>query len=127
MTTQICFLQGLINWLMASAVELFLPEEGEAKSSIVMNKCLSAWLGSLIVWILAFYNHRLSFYSDYWSMLRRWGSLFLKQYVFERPIRPLSLIYIPSFFYSLRLTWQAFNSPPDDDSEDEPEGAPINA
>ncbi|KAL3933613.1 MAG: hypothetical protein SGBAC_010315, partial [Bacillariaceae sp.] len=33
LTTQICFLQGLLNWLGAVAVELVMPKKGETKSA----------------------------------------------------------------------------------------------
>jgi hypothetical protein len=115
--TQICFLQGLFNWLAAVAVELLLPKERETASATVMNKCLASWLTCLIIWMLAFYNHHLSFYSDYFAMLRRFFGLFFQRYVLDRPIRPLSLLYIPSFFYSLYLTWKAFRSNPQLDDE----------
>lgn len=115
LATQICFLQGLLNWLAAVAVELCLPRDGETKSAKLMNKCLAGWLTSLMFWMLAFYNHHLNFYSDYASMVGRFFTLFLTKYVTEFPIRPLSLLYIPSFFYSLRLTWKAFRSPAEDD------------
>ena len=120
LTTQICFLQGLLNWLAASAIEIFIPQKGEAKSSLLMNKCLVSWLFSLIVWMLAFYNHHLSFYSDYFSMLRRWFALLARDYIFPSSFRPLSLIYIPSFIFSIYQTWKAFRSEPDGDDEPEP-------
>ncbi|CAB9521399.1 expressed unknown protein [Seminavis robusta] len=117
LTTQICFLQGLIHWLAAVAVDLVLPKGGETKSATRMNKCLAGWLTSMILWMMAFYNHHLSFYDDYFGMLRRFFVLFVQRYVLERPIRPMSLLYVPSFFYSLRLTWKAFRSPPELDDE----------
>ena len=117
LTTQICFLQGLFNWLAAVAVEMVLPRDDESKSARRMNRCLAGWLTSMILWMLAFYNHHLSFYSDYATMLRRFCSLFVKMYIFETPIRPLSLLYIPSFFCSVGLTWRAFRSPPEQDDE----------
>ena len=121
LTTQIFFLQGLLNWLGAVAVELLLPKEKETKTARRMNKCMAAWLTSLVLWMLAFYNHHLSFDSDYFTMLRRFLCLFVKRYVIEFPIRPLSLLYIPSCFYAMRLTWQAFRSKPDEDDDDDDE------
>jgi Na+/H+ antiporter NhaA len=117
LTTQICFLQGLLNWLAAVAVDLVLPKEKETKSARRMNKCLAAWLISMIIWMLAFYNHHLSFYSDYFGMIRRWIGLFVGRYITPKPIRPLSFLYIPSFLYSIGLTWKAFRSPPEQDEE----------
>lgn len=117
LTTQICFLQGLFNWLAAVAMELLLPRESETKSARRMNKCLAGWLVSFIVWMLAFYNNHLSFYSDYATMLRRFASLFIKDFILTKPFRPLSLLYGPSFVVSSILTWRAFTSPPDQDDD----------
>lgn len=117
LTTQICFLQGLIHWLGAVAVELVLPKDGETKSARRMNKCLVGWLWSMIIWMMAFYNHHLSFYRDYFAMLCRFFVLFLKIYLHERPVRPLAFVYLPSMLYSSWLTWKAFRSPPEDDED----------
>mmetsp|Transcript_13875 Transcript_13875/g.33562 ORF Transcript_13875/g.33562 Transcript_13875/m.33562 type:complete len:311 (+) Transcript_13875:61-993(+) len=117
LATQICFLQGLINWLGAVAIELVMPKESETKSARRVNLCLSSWLMSLVVWILAFYNHHLSFYSDYAHMLKRLFCLFVQRYFLEW--RPLKLLYIPSFLGSTFLTWKAFRSRPEEDKEDE--------
>lgn len=119
-TTQICFLQGLFNWLGAVAIEMIIPKPSETKSAKRMNKCLAGWLFSFIIWMLAFYNNHLSFYSDYMTMLRRFAILFVKDYFLARPFRPLSFLYGPAFAASSFLTWRAFTSPPeeDDDSED---------
>ena len=117
LTTQICFLQGLFHWLAAVAIELQLPKRGETTSAKRMNRCLTAWLLTLILWMLAFYNHHLSFYADYFSMIQRWLRLFIQKYVFHAPIRPLSLLYIPATLYSINLTWKAFRSRPELDKE----------
>jgi hypothetical protein len=117
LTTQICFLQGLLNWLAAVAVDLVLPMEKETKSARRMNKCLVGWLTSMILWMLAFYNHHISFYSNYFTMLCRFGRLFVQVYLTDRPLRPMSLLYFPSILYSVWLTWKAFRSPPEQDEE----------
>lgn len=114
LTTQICFLQGLFHWLAAVAVELVLPKDTETMSARRMNKCLSGWLVSLMLWMLAFYNNHLSFYSSYMTMIRRFVCLFVRRYLFCE-FRPMGLLYGPSFVISSVLTWRAFNSPPEDD------------
>eukprot|EP00934_Nitzschia_sp_Nitz4_P007320 Nitzschia sp. Nitz4//scaffold79_size90958//87558//90409//NITZ4_005042-RA/size90958-augustus-gene-0.180-mRNA-1//-1//CDS//3329558300//7310//frame0 len=93
LTTQICFLQGLFHWLAAVAMELMLPKEKESIAAQRMNHCLAAWLGSLLLWMLAFYNNHLSFYSDYAAMLSRFAALFTARYLKVRPLRPMSLLY----------------------------------
>lgn len=117
LTTQICFLQGLFHWLSAVAVELILPKDAETKSARRMNQCLAGWLISLILWMLAFYNNHLTFYSDYASMLRRFFGIFFRRYVLARPFRPMSVLYGPSFVFSSLLTWRAFNSPAHEDGD----------
>lgn len=117
LTIQICFLQGLLNWLASVAVDFLLPKEHETRSARRLNKSLAAWSTTLMVWMLAFYNHHLSFYSDYFHMLVRFGQLFVQRYVLERPIRPLMLVYIPLTIWSAKLTWKAVISPPEEDEE----------
>ena len=115
LTIQICFLQGLFNWLGAVAIELLLPKKNETESAKRMNKCLASWLSFLILWMLAFYNHEINFYSDYFAMLRRFFGLFVARYLGE--LRPLALVYVPAFFQSVRLTWKAFGSKPEEDDD----------
>ena len=112
LTIQIGFLQGLLHWLASVALELSIPRDVEPESARRMNLFLASCLGSLCVWILAFYNHHLNFYSDYATMLRRFVVLFYRRYIWTKPFRPLSLVYIPSFMISLILGWRAFTTPP---------------
>lgn len=123
LTIQIGFLQGLFNWLAAVALEILIPKDSaggdyrETKSAQRMNKAMASCLLTLILWIQAFYNHHLSFYSDYASMLWRYGQLFLRRYVLCWPIRPMAFLYIPSAILSLVLVWRAFNLPPAKDED----------
>ena len=110
--TQISFLQGLLHWLGAVAVDMVLPKPTETASAKRMNKCLAGWLITLIISIMAFYNDHINFYSDYLSMIRRFLVLLIRKHRF----RPMSLLYVPSFIISLILTWQAFTSPAKEDS-----------
>jgi hypothetical protein len=119
LTTQITFLQGLLNWLGAVTVELILPKPKETTSAKRMNKALAAWLVSFTLWMLAFYNNHINFYSDYLSMLRRFFVLFWGRYIVTSPFRPMSLLYGPAFFTSIVMTWRAFTAPRDDDDDDE--------
>ena len=109
--TQISFLQGLIHWLGAVICELLLPRPTETLSAKRMNKCLASWLVTLVLFIMAFYNDHVNFYSDYASMLRRFFVLLFRRNTF----RPMSLLYVPSFIFSQVLTWRAFTSSPKDD------------
>lgn len=118
LTTQIAFLQGLLNWLGAVTVELLLPKPKETTSAKRLNKALAAWLISFTLWMLAFYNSHVNFYSDYASMLKRFFVLFWKRYVTDIPIRPMSFLYVPAFFVSAVLTLRAFVTPRDEDNDD---------
>mmetsp|Transcript_4620 Transcript_4620/g.10322 ORF Transcript_4620/g.10322 Transcript_4620/m.10322 type:complete len:303 (-) Transcript_4620:71-979(-) len=117
LTIQIGFLQGLFNWLVAVALEQLIPKNHETKSGSRMNKCMAASIVTLTIWIQAFYNNHLGFYSDYAHVLKRYCVLFMQRYVLCWPIRPLALLYIPSTVGSLVLAWRAFNSPPDEDDD----------
>jgi hypothetical protein len=120
LTTQITFLQGLLNWLGAVTVELILPKPKETTSAKRLNKALAAWLISFTLWMLAFYNSHVNFYSDYACMLKRFFVLFLRRYIIDKPIGPMTFLYVPSFLVSSVLTWRAFATPPeaDDDVDD---------
>jgi len=121
LTIQIGFLQGLLHWLYSVALDLFIPKENEDKSARRMNVFLASCLTSLCVWMLAFYNHHLNFYSDYAHMLRRYVVLFFQRYIWSgknHQFRQLSLIYIPAFIRTIYLGWRAFTTPPNVDDED---------
>jgi hypothetical protein len=118
LTTQITFLQGLLNWLGAVTVELILPKPKETTSAKRLNKALAAWLISFTLWMLAFYNSHVNFYSDYASMLKRFFVLFWQKYFVETPFRPMLFLYGPSFLVSTFLTWRAFLTPREEDGDD---------
>lgn len=61
LTIQIGFLQGLVHWLGAVAMEFCLPRPEETKSARRMNKFMASCLVTLILWIIAFYNHHCTF------------------------------------------------------------------
>ena len=114
---QIGFLQGLFNWLAAVALDQLIPEPNETTSAKRMNKCMAACIVTLMFWIQAFYNHHLTFYADYFGVLKRYLFLFAKTYIWRWPIRPMALLYIPSTIGSIVLAWRAFASPPDEDDD----------
>jgi Na+/H+ antiporter NhaA len=128
LTTQITFLQGLLNWLGAVTVDLILPKPKETTSAKRLNKALAAWLISFTLWMLAFYNSHVNFYSDYASMLMRFFVLFWRRYIADKPIGPMAFLYVPSFVVSSILTWRAFATPPEaDDDDDNNEGDIVTA
>eukprot|EP00977_Amphora_coffeiformis_P003733 scaffold742_cov165-Amphora_coffeaeformis.AAC.9 len=117
LTISVGFLQGLIHWLAAAALEIIIPKPGEGLSSKRMNKCLASCLATLVFWILAFYNNHLTFYGDYFGMVRRFICLFTKRYLLNWPPRFMAFFYVPSFFLSLWFAWKAFTTPPELDNE----------
>lgn len=117
LTIRIAFLQGLFHWLAAVAIEIMIPQNGENVSTRRMNAFMASCLVSLILWILAFYNHHLSFYGNYGGMLSRYVVLFAKKYFLDWPPRPMTWLYGPSFVTSIVLGWRAFTSPPDLDKD----------
>lgn len=117
LTICVAFLQGLFHWLAAVALEVIVPKPNEGLSSKRMNACLASCLLTLSFWILAFYNHHLTFYGDYFGMVKRVLFLFCKSFLWNWPPRPMSLFYVPSFFVSLTLAWRAFNTPPELDDD----------
>lgn len=115
LTIQLGFLQGLLHWLGAVALEFLVPKNNETVSARRMNQFMASSLVTLIFWIMAFYNHHLSFYSDYLSMVKRYVALFCGRYL--RKFRPMSLLYMPASLATAFLGWRAFNSEPDLDDD----------
>ena len=115
LTIQLGFLQGLIHWLGAVALEFLIPRDKDTVSARRMNQFMASSLVTLIFWIMAFYNHHLTFYSDYLRMVVRYVALFGKRYLGK--FRPMSFLYIPASLATAFFGWRAFNSEPhlDDD------------
>lgn len=82
-----------------------------------MNGFMASCLVTLIFWILAFYNHHLTFYSDYMHMMLRYMDLFTARYF--GTFRPMSLLYTPSAIFSAVMGWRAFTTKPDLDGDEE--------
>lgn len=115
LTIRIAFLQGLFHWLAAVALEMIIPKEGEGVTARKMNMFMASCLLSLILWMLAFYNHHISFYGNYGTMVMRYFALFYKR--FFATFRPMSILYGPSVLVSAVLGWKAFRSNPELDND----------
>eukprot|EP00532_Pseudo-nitzschia_australis_P015788 CAMPEP_0168248288 /NCGR_PEP_ID=MMETSP0141_2-20121125/1376_1 /TAXON_ID=44445 /ORGANISM="Pseudo-nitzschia australis, Strain 10249 10 AB" /LENGTH=250 /DNA_ID=CAMNT_0008184181 /DNA_START=257 /DNA_END=1005 /DNA_ORIENTATION=+ len=102
--TQISFLQGLLHWLGAVSCDLILPNKTDTTSARRMNKCCACWLITLIISIMSFYNSHVNFYSGYGSMIFRLVALMIRR---KPQFRPMSLLYVPSFLFSVVMTWRA--------------------
>jgi hypothetical protein len=119
LTIRIGFLQGLINWLLALCLEILIPDEKEGETARRMNHFMASVLLTIMTWIIAFYNHHLSFYGGYGGMLVRYARLFVQRYFdFRQHFRPMSLVYTPMLLVSVFLGWRAARAPPDQDPEE---------
>jgi hypothetical protein len=108
LTARISFLQGLLNWLGAVALEHTIPRrKKQGRAGREMDQFIASSLGTLLVLLLAFYNAHLTFYDNYLHMVWRWCVVFFKRYFQE--FRPLAFVYIPliglSMFNGIRLMW----------------------
>jgi hypothetical protein len=115
LTARISFLQGLFNWLFATALEVSIPKEGEGASARRMNWFISAALINLIFLMLAFYNTHMTFYHNYGHMLLVYGHEALKRFFGQWPPPPMSYLYAPAFIVTFVTGFKAFSSPPDED------------
>ena len=115
LTIQIGFLQGLFHWLISVALDFIIPKENENLSSRRMNRFMASCLATLCVWILAFYNHHLTWHSSYFDMLKRYIALLIPRYF--GTFRPLALVYTPLTLLSAWLGWKAFTTNPDLDDD----------
>ncbi len=93
LTTRLSFLQGLLNWLAGVAVEYTIPRKGEGQAAKKMDHFVAISLATLIILLLSFYNSHLTFYDNYFHMLRRWLHVTAVKY-FES-FRPMMILYIP--------------------------------
>jgi hypothetical protein len=110
---RVTFLQGLLNWLLAIALEVFIPKANEGVAARKMNLFISSSLISMIILMLKFYNDHMTFYQNYFDMLMRFFSVTFNRYFWKYPPRPLAVLATPWIITSVVLGWQAFRSPPD--------------
>jgi len=118
LTISIGFLQGLINWLVAIALDNLIPKPEEGATARRMNSFLASCLATITVFILAFSNHHFSFHGNYGGMLIRYVIVLYQQFFGE--FRPMSLLYGPGVLVSAILGWRAFFVSPNlnDDDKD---------
>jgi hypothetical protein len=108
LTCRITFLQGLLNWLGAVALEHTIPrKEGEGKAATKMNNFIASSILTLIVLLISFYNNHMTFYQNYLHMLWRWAQVAFVRYVGHWPPRPLAFAYVPSTIITLVLLVKA--------------------
>lgn len=117
LTSRITFLQGLLNWLGAIAIEFIMPNPGESAASRKMDKFGGFLLINIILIMLSFYNGHMNYYPNYFSMLSRWISVAWTRYVWRYPLRPMMILLGPSMIYTAFLGYEAFTAKSDDDDD----------
>lgn len=127
LTSRITFLQGLLHWLAALALNHMFPTtppaNGKTPSSVsAFNNCVACSLFMVIVLMVSFYNDHMTFaYANYGSMLRRWARLLLDTYFLVERRRPLSFFLLPllvsSIYWGCRALVLYESTTPDDDDD----------
>jgi hypothetical protein len=109
LTSRITFLQGLLNWLGAIALEHSIPREEDSPATTRVNKFIASSLATLLFLMLSFYNDHLTFYSNYFGMLCTYGKTIWLRFLWNWPPRLLPIVALPSFAVSLRYGWQCLS------------------
>lgn len=109
LTSRITFLQGLLNWLAAIALEHTIPREQDSPATTRVNKFIAASLATLILMMLSFYNYHLTFYTNYFGMLCTYAKAIWFRFIWRWPPRNLVVLALPSFLASARYGWQVFS------------------
>eukprot|EP00592_Proboscia_alata_P007946 CAMPEP_0194353492 /NCGR_PEP_ID=MMETSP0174-20130528/1807_1 /TAXON_ID=216777 /ORGANISM="Proboscia alata, Strain PI-D3" /LENGTH=294 /DNA_ID=CAMNT_0039122063 /DNA_START=47 /DNA_END=931 /DNA_ORIENTATION=+ len=117
LTSRITFLQGLLNWLGAIAIEFIIPDPRESVASRKMDKFGGFLLINIILIMLSFYNGHMNYYPNYFMMLSRWISVAWTRYVWRWPLRPMMILLGPSMIYTTFLGYEAFTAKSDDDDD----------
>jgi hypothetical protein len=97
LTAQLSFLQGLLNWLAAVAVEFTIPSETEGRVAPKMDQFVAAALATLILMLISFYNKHLNFYDNYFKMMTRW--MYVSAHKFFN-FGPMAVLYVPGIILS---------------------------
>ena len=98
LTSRISFLQGLVTWLAAIALEHFIPQgEHESAARRNMDVLIASSLCTLIIMMLSFYNGHMNFYDNYSDMLYQYGKVVWNRFVWVWPPRPLTVLWVPTF------------------------------
>lgn len=124
------FFQSLLNWLLAICLQFLVPESAERQQDLgggsettnnvheivrarqhsrlvrarrkLRLAVFCAMIG-MIVMLLAFYNHHLTYFENYAQMVRRLGQLLLERYVLCEPVRALPCVAMGAFALSALL------------------------
>lgn len=92
LTSRVTFLQGLLHWLAAVALDVVIPKPEEGAAAKKMNQFICSSLIAIILMIISFYNGHMTFYSNYAEMLGRYIVVTMRRYFLRWPPRPMSLL-----------------------------------
>ena len=105
LTVRISFLQGLLNWLAAVAMEFTIPSATEGRVAPKMDQFVAVSLSTLILILISFYNKHLTLYDNYFKMMTRWLYVSTDKFF---TVGPMAFLYIPGIFLSLYYGVLAF-------------------
>jgi hypothetical protein len=108
LTARITFLQGLLNWLAAIALEHTIPRGEDKPATIQVNKFIASSLVTLIIYMVSFYNAHLAFYGNYFGMLCTYAKVVWLRFCWHWPPRILPIFALPSLLASLKYGWLVF-------------------
>jgi hypothetical protein len=109
LTAKISFLQGLLTWLAAIAVEHAIPQDtNEPPNRRNMDMLIASSLTTLIIAMLSFYNGHMNFYNNYLHMLQRYATVVVKKYFGHWPPKALTILAVPSSITSIIFFCKVF-------------------
>lgn len=110
---RICFLQGLVNWLSAIALQHAIPKVSDSASARRMNQFVSASLISLVLMMMSVYNANSEF-NNYLQMLLRFVAIVATKFYGGWPPRLAPVLTVPALVVATALGVRALFAPPDD-------------
>jgi hypothetical protein len=109
LTIKLSFLQGLVTWLAAIAIEHAIPQDpNEPANRRNMDMLIASSLTTLIIAMLAFYNTHMNFYNNFLQMLHRYAIVVFQRYFAHWPPKPLTVLAIPSSIASIVYFFKVF-------------------
>lgn len=109
LTSRISFIQGLITWIGAVALEHAIPQGPfETEQRRRMDILIASSLTTLIMAMLSFYNGHMSFYKNYFDMLCQYGKIAYVRYVHQWPPRVMTVLAVPPFAVSVIYFYKVF-------------------
>jgi hypothetical protein len=88
------FFQGLMNWLIAIALQIFCESGKTGITKQAQRLCVGLGFSmvSMVVIMLSFYNLHLNYYANYAAMIGRLAQLFVQRYFLCWPPRVLPVV-----------------------------------